>query len=100
MKSPRQVESERTKRRANIRRGMKIALYEVQQVLAEYGVKLEISRNFIPYTVAIAEGGRRGASPQDRSESWQWQLIRAIGEQTDGLASAFGPSMVIIIRRR
>lgn len=74
-KSQKQRERERTKRRAAIRRGMKIAIYEIQQALAPHGAKLTFSPAFIPYTVAIAEGGRRGASPEDRVEALQWQIF-------------------------
>lgn len=61
-----QTAHERTIRRAGIRRGMRIALYEIQQLLGPVGVKLVISPDFIPYTVDIAEGGRRAAPMRDR----------------------------------
>lgn len=72
-KSQKQRDTERTKRRAAIRRGMKIAIYEIQQALAPHGLKLTFPLDFIPYTVAIAEGGRRGASPEDRAVAAHWQ---------------------------
>lgn len=99
MKSPKQIESERTKRRANIRRGMKIALYEVQQLLAEQGMGLTVPRFFIPYTVAIAEGGRRDATAEDRATSLQWQLIRDIGNRLEQIERSLGGSCRVFIIR-
>lgn len=60
------TERERRIRRAGIRRGMRIALYEVQQMLDPLGVRLVMPPDFIRYTVDIAEGGRRAASPAER----------------------------------
>lgn len=65
-KTQKQVEHERRIRRAGIRRGMRIALYEVAQMLAESGVVLQVGKDFVPYTVDIAEGGRRDAPLRDR----------------------------------
>lgn len=65
-KTRKQAEHERTVRRAGIRRGMRIALYEVGQMLAKSGVALTMTPDFINYTVDIAEGGRRAATPEDR----------------------------------
>lgn len=65
-KTRKQADHERTIRRAGIRRGMRIALYEVGQMLAKSGVVLQVGSDFVPYTVDIAEGGRRAASRADR----------------------------------
>lgn len=61
-----QTKHDRTIRRAGIRRGMRIALYEVGQMLKQSGVVLTVPGGFVEYTVDIAEGGRRAASPEDR----------------------------------
>lgn len=68
-KSRLQIEQARTRRRANIRRGMRIALYEVKQHLAEQGITLDVPPDFISYTVALAEGNRRGASRADKADA-------------------------------
>lgn len=68
-KTRREIEQARTRRRANIRRGMRIALYEVQQHLAEQGITLDVPADFINYTVALAEGNRRGASRADKRDA-------------------------------
>lgn len=58
-------EHDRIVRRAGIRRGMRIAIYEIQQMLAPLGVTLAVPPDFIPYTVDIAEGGCRAATQND-----------------------------------
>lgn len=65
-KTQKQTAHERRIRRAGIRRGMRIALYEVGQLLAKSGVVLHVAPDFVPYTVDIAEGGCRGATLGDR----------------------------------
>lgn len=70
-----QREQERRARRRHIRRGMRIAFFEANQVLAAQGLKIVLPPWFIPYTVAIAEGGRRNASPEDRTEALQWHVL-------------------------
>lgn len=74
----------RTKRRAHIRRGMKIALYEVNQVLAKHGMKIAFPPGFYPYTVAIAEGGRRDAAPEERAEAFILQIGMEIATALSG----------------
>lgn len=77
-KSDRQAEADRTKRRAHIRRGMKIALYEINQVLEARGEKIIVAPEWIDYTVALAEGGRSGASMEDVYERLGWEtMVRA-----------------------
>lgn len=73
-KSVKQRQQERTRRRADIRRGMKIALYEVNQTLAPLGIRLEYPPAFVPYTVALAEGHRRDATPQDKFSAFMWNV--------------------------
>lgn len=68
-KSRLQIEQARTRRRANIRRGMRIALYEVKQHLAEQGITLDVPSDFISYTVALAEGNRRDATRADKRDA-------------------------------
>lgn len=80
-KTKQQCKQERTRRRANIRRGMKIALHEINQVLAPHGAKIEFPPGFIHYTVAIAEGGRRDASTEDRMEALWWHQIMDMRRQ-------------------
>jgi hypothetical protein len=60
-KAAKRIEQERFRRHANIRRGMRIALYEINQTLAARGEKIVVPPGWIDYTVALAEGGRRKA---------------------------------------
>lgn len=78
MKTKKQIARERVKRRANIRRGVRIAIYEANQMLAKHGQRLVVPYWWVPYTVAIAEGGRRGATPEDRACAAYWTRIRAL----------------------
>lgn len=73
----------RSNRRRNIKRGMKIALYEVNQILVRSGVQIAYPPQYIPYTVAIAEGNRRGASEHDivSAEFWTWMAGRMGGAE-------------------
>lgn len=68
-------------RRRNIKRGMKIALYEVEQLLNARGETLKLPPWFIPYTIGIAEGGRRDASPADRIDGLMWHSFHQIVDQ-------------------
>lgn len=68
---------ERTRRRAAIRRGMQIALHEVNQVLESRGLKVNFPPGFVPYTVALAEAGRREATSEDKVEAAAWALFRS-----------------------
>ena len=76
-KSERRKIAARTKRRANIERGMKIMLYELNQRFARYGVQIDVPEGFFKYTIAIAEGGRDDAEIEERIESWARQFVRA-----------------------
>jgi hypothetical protein len=76
MKTKKQIAADRTKRRAHIRRGIRIALYEVNQALAAKGVKIATPPWFVPYTVAVAEAGRRDATPEDIADAIRWTEIR------------------------
>lgn len=87
-KTDKQLAADRTRRRAAIRRGMKIALYEVQQVLRAQGVELALPPWFIPYTVAIAEGGRRDATAEDRADAARWYAVQALAERIERLEHA------------
>ncbi len=78
-------QQERIRRHANIRRGMRIALYEVQQKLAEYGLGISFPSWFIPYTIAIAEGGRRDATPEDKFEATAWRAIHEMRQRIERL---------------
>lgn len=70
---------ERSRRLRDIRRGMKIAIYEVNQLLAPHGAEILFPKAFIPYTVALAEGNRRDASPEDRIAAALWQRAALLG---------------------
>lgn len=89
-KAEKRRQQARTRRRANIRRGMRIALYEVNQALAPLGLKIAFPPGFTEYTVAIAEGGRRDASPEDRVEAVAWHMLdRAAGRVRAERRAAF-----------
>lgn len=70
-------EIERSRRLRDIRRGMKIALYEVKQVLEKQGLTMDLPPWYVEYTVAIAEGGRRDASMEDEIGRQMWQSFEA-----------------------
>ena len=71
----RQILNAREQRRAHIKRGMKIMLYEINQRLAAQGAALIPSPGFFDYTVAIAEGGRQSAEPAERIEAIARQMF-------------------------
>lgn len=73
-KAAKRIEQERKRRHAAIRRGMRIALYEVNQALAGKGMKIEAPPSWIDYTVALAEGGRRDAPLDDIVERAKWEI--------------------------
>ena len=78
-KSPKEVRAERNRRRRDIRRGMKIAFYEANQMLAPLGIYLHAPKAFLGYTVALAEGNRRDATVQDRVAAAMWQVAARRG---------------------
>lgn len=80
-----QEHAEFVARRRNIKRGMKIALYEVEQLLNAQGVTLKLPPWFIPYTIGIAEGGRRDASPADRIDGLMWHSFQTTVEHMAAL---------------
>jgi len=60
----------KVRRRAMIRRGMKIMLYEINQQRAREGQKPIVFRpEFFDYTVCIAEGGRQSATLHEQLEA-------------------------------
>lgn len=78
-KSRSERKADRVKRRAAIRRGMKIMLYEINQRLAPRGAKIVLPPGFLDYTVAIAEGGRDDAAPGERFEAFVRQMAARVG---------------------
>lgn len=69
-----EVEQARLRRHAHIKRGMRIALYEINQLLAQRGEKLDVPDAWIDYTVALAEGGRKKAPFADFSDRIAWTM--------------------------
>jgi hypothetical protein len=81
-KTERERENDRMARRAHIERGMRIAVYECNQMLRPYGLRVDVPPDFIPYTVAIAEGGREGATLWERAAAIHAKydrMLRIIG---------------------
>lgn len=68
-------------RRAGIKRGMKIAIHEVDQLLANMGLEVAWHPHFIPYTIAIAEGGRDDATLVDKNLMLAWQILELAAHQ-------------------
>lgn len=78
-RSRQEIALERARRRRDIRRGVKIGLYEANQRLASTGFQLHYPKSFPAYTVALAEGNRRGATVADRIAAALWQRAAALG---------------------
>lgn len=78
-KSRKEITLEHNRRRRDIRRGIKIGLYEANQHLAPLGIELVFPRSFAAYTVALAEGNRCGATVGDRIAAALWQRAAALG---------------------
>lgn len=76
-----QVRNDWVRRRQNIARGMKIALYEINQALASQGLQVVTGPDFIPYTIAVAEGGRATACPADVQIAGIWNMHRQLQER-------------------
>lgn len=74
MKTEKQERQAGIQRRAHIRRGMRIALYEINQLLAPKGMSVDMGREYIAYTVALAEGGRAEATLADKHRAVVWQV--------------------------
>lgn len=74
MKTEKQERQAGIRRRAHIRRGMRIALYEINQILAPKNLSIDMGREYIAYAVAVAEGGRREATAADKRRAAIWQL--------------------------
>lgn len=94
-RTDRRKATERRRRRANIARGMKIALYEVNQALAPLGLAMTFPSHFIPYTVALAEAGRRQATALDIMDAVCWDaslhmVARRDHEMVRRLNAVFG----------
>lgn len=77
-KSKNQRRNDWLRRRQNIARGMRIAMYEINQALAEKGLRIDFPPDFIPYTIAVAEGGRISADRDDVAVAHIWNVHRAI----------------------
>lgn len=73
-KSKNQRRADWVRRRQNIARGMKIALHEVNQLLAPSGMTVAFGPGFIAHTIAIAEGGRINASRADQEVAFVAKL--------------------------
>lgn len=88
-KSRQQRQASWVRRRQNIERGMKIALYEINQVLAPLDLHVHFGKDFIDQTIALAEGGRINASREDQ----EMAFIAKLREH----ATARGIPLIIII---
>lgn len=79
-KSDKEQLRDRQRRRSNIARGIRIGLYEAGQALAPLGITLEVPPLFVPYTVAVAEGGRQGATIHDKREMIAAKIVKLAHE--------------------
>jgi hypothetical protein len=75
-KSERRRNLKRIQRRAHIKRGMKIMLYELNQRLAPLGLKFDVPNGFYAYTIAIADGNRDEADDSDRLSACFFEALR------------------------
>lgn len=98
-KADNQREQERIRRHANIRRGMRIALYEVNQTLAKRGDKIIVPPDWIDYTVALAEGGRRKAPLADVVERIEWSIALRLRERAAAWQAARAHEFVKLMNR-
>ncbi len=73
-KSKHQARNDWVRRRQNIARGMRIALYEINQKLEPLGIQAAFPPGFIARTIAVAEGGRVNASVADQEVAFAYQL--------------------------
>lgn len=73
-KSQNQAHNDWVRRRQNIARGMRIALYEINQKLAPLGISASFPPGFIDRTVALAEGGRVNATVSDQHSAFMYEL--------------------------
>jgi hypothetical protein len=75
-KTEKQVQQERRRRRRDIKRGMKIAFYEVNQLLGAQGLELVVPPEELEYILALAEAGRQGATNQDQLSLAFWEGVK------------------------
>jgi hypothetical protein len=74
------------RRRAAIRRGMKIMLFEINQQLALSDIRpIKFTPEFFEYTAIIAEGGRRDACEFEKLEA---MIAKALFDEFEERADA------------